>query len=304
MSLFVRCVIGLILLGVLFASGAGLMQAGLYGLSVFIVHPFALGALTCWVFRPARSRAAGWYGSFAVLFAALSLLPLRMEGAICIAISLPLTLPLGAMGGWYAHRAITDTTAARGGLAMLILIPAATLTYDTHARPPVYAVKTTTEIAASPDRVWQALTNLSQLPAPHEWYFRTGLAYPTGASIGGSGRGAIRYCEFSTGPVVEVIELWEAPHVLRFRVTEMPAPMREWNPFGEISPKHLHGYLISREGEFRLTPLPGNRTLLEGTSWYQHGLEPAQYWRLWTDAVFHRIHLRVFRQIRALAERS
>jgi hypothetical protein len=101
---------------------------------------------------------------------------------------------------------------------------------------------------------------------------------------------------------VESIEVWDAPHILRFRVTENPAPMREWSPYGEISPKHLHGYLMAHEGEFRLTSLPGNRTRLEGTSWYQHGLWPAQYWRLWSDAIIHRIHLRVFHEIKTLAE--
>jgi hypothetical protein len=304
MSLFVRCVIGLILLGVLFASGVGPMHVALYGFSVFVVHPFALGALTCWVFRPARSRTAGWSGCLAVLFAALLLLPLGIEGAICIAISLPLTWPFGGHGRVVRSRAAASKRAAHGGLAMLLLIPPSTLAYDTHARPSVYAVKTTIEIAASPEKVWQKLINLSQLPAPHEWYFHTGLAYPTCARIDGIGPGATRYCEFSTGPVVETIEVWDAPHILHFRVTETPRPMREWNSLGEISPKHLHGYMLSHEGEFHLTPLTGNRTLLEGTSWYQHGLWPAQYWRLWSDAVVHRIHLRVFQEIKRLSEHA
>ena len=102
--------------------------------------------------------------------------------------------------------------------------------------------------------------------------------------------------------MVEQIDVWDAPRLLRFRVTENPAPMREWTPYAEVSPRHLHGYLISREGEFRLTPLPGNRTLLEGTSWYQHGLQPAPYRRLWSDAIFHRVHQRVFADIKQMAE--
>jgi hypothetical protein len=143
---------------------------------------------------------------------------------------------------------------------------------------------------------------IPELPEPREWYFRAGLAYPRLARLQGGGVGAIRTCEFSTGRVVESVEVWDAPRVLRFRVLENPAPMREWTPYGEISPKHLHGYFISREGELRLTPLPGNRTLLEGTSWYRHGLKPASYWRWWSDAIVHRIHLRVFKQIKTLAE--
>jgi hypothetical protein len=300
----VRYLIGLLLLVALLASGVALMHTGIYGFTVFVVDPMLLGALACWTFPPETGFGAVSQGLCAVVAVAAVLFIAGKEGGACVAISLPLTVPLGCLGGWLAYRIMTSKTAARGGMAMILLLPPATLAYDTHAKPTIYAVKTTIEIAASPDQVWRRIINLSKLPEPQEWYWHTGLAYPTQARIEGVGPGATRYCEFSTGPIVESIEVWDAPRLLRFRVTENPAPMREWSPYGEISPKHLHGYLISREGEFRLTPLPGNRTLLEGTSSYQHGLWPAQYWRLWTDAVIHRVHLRVFRQIKALAERQ
>lgn len=301
MSLIARCLVGLLLLGVLFASGLGLLHAGVYGLTVFVIHPMLLGGLACWVFPP-KTGGAALRGFLAVLIASGLLFLAGIDGAACVALSLPLTLPLGCLGAWLVHWGASSPTATRGGLAMLLLLPPASLTWDTHAQPPTYEVRTAITIAASPERVWQGIVNLSRFPEPHQWYFRAGLAYPTEVRIEGAFAGATRTCEFSTGPVVETIEVWDAPRLLRFRVTENPAPMREWTPYGEIAPKHLRGYLISREGEFRLTPLPGNRTLVEGTSWYQHGLWPAQYWRFWSDAVFHRIHLRVFNQIKTLAE--
>jgi hypothetical protein len=48
--------------------------------------------------------------------------------------------------------------------------------------------------------------------------------------------------------------------------------------------------------------MANNRTLLEGTTWYRHGLWPAEYWRWWSDAIIHRIHMRVLTHIRTLAE--
>jgi hypothetical protein len=78
--------------------------------------------------------------------------------------------------------------------------------------------------------------------------------------------------------------------------------MQEWNPFAEIHPRHLDGFLVSRRGEFRLTPLAGGRTRLEGTTWYQHNMWPAWYWRIWSDSIIHRIHGRVLEHIKRSAE--
>ena len=166
----------------------------------------------------------------------------------------------------------------------------------------VFEVRSAVEIAASPERVWKHVVSFSDLPEPEEWYFRAGVAYPRRARIVGSGAGAVRYCEFSTGPFVEPIQVWDEPRLLQFNVTANPEPMHEWSPYAKVLPKHLHGYLISKRGQFRLTALANGHTLLEGTTWYQHGLWPATYWRWWSEAIIHRIHLRVLNHIRTLAE--
>jgi hypothetical protein len=186
----------------------------------------------------------------------------------------------------------------RGSLASLLLLVPGGLTFDTSATPPVFEVRTEIEIAAPPERIWPNVVAFSDLPEPREWLFRTGLAYPRRARMTGSGVGATRYCDFSTGSFVEPIEVWDEPRLLRFGVTASPPPMEEWSPYRHVAARHLQGYLVSKRGQFRLIALPGGRTRLEGTTWYQHGLWPAEYWRWWSDAVIHRIHLRVLRHIR------
>jgi hypothetical protein len=300
----VRYAIAFLLALVLFVSGMVALRTGIYGWTIFVVHPFLFGALARWTFPAKSGGGAIGRGACSVLVISGILFLAGVEGGGCLLVCLPLTIPFGAIGAYVVHAILSRTRSARRSVAMLLLIPPATLAYDTHAQPVTYAVTTSLEIAAPPQKVWEQIVHLESFPEPSEWYFHTGLAYPTRVRLDGEGPGAMRYCEFTTGAVVEAIEVWDAPHLLRFRVLQNPPPMREWTPYKEVDPKHLHGYLISREGEFRLTPLPGNRTRLEGTSWYQHCLWPAQYWRIWSDAVFHRIHLRVFHQIQALAERS
>ena len=298
-----RFSIAVLLLLALFGAGLGLLKAGVYGLTIFVVHPLLIGALASWAFQSESGGAAANHGMTGILIASALLFVTGKEGMVCVLMCLPLTLPLGALGGYFMFRCMRSRAAARGGMAMLLLLPPSSLTFDTHATPEVYTVRTAITIAAPPETVWRHMVAIPDIPSPREWYFRAGIAYPTQARLPGpGGLGAARTCDFSTGRVTEQIDAWIPGRLLRFRVLENPAPMREWSPWGDIQPKHLHGYFVSKEGEFRLTPLPGNRTLLEGTSWYQHGLWPAQYWRVWSDAVVHRIHLRVFRQIQALAE--
>ena len=96
--------------------------------------------------------------------------------------------------------------------------------------------------------------------------------------------------------------MWDEPRLLRFRVTKMPEPMQEWTFYKHVHPPHLDGYFQTTQGEFRLERLPGGRTRLHGTTWYRNDLWPAQYWKLWSDHLIHRIHLRVLKHVKQLAE--
>jgi hypothetical protein len=272
-----------------------------YGLTLFLVSPALLGGIISALLPPKDGVEAFGVGASAAVLGTIGLLLTGVEGAICSVMSLPLTIPAGGFGSWLVFRFQTVRTNPRG-IAMLLLVPGVTLGFDTTAQPPVYEVRSSIEIAASPEQVWPHVVAFAKMPEPSEWYFHTGLAYPTAARIEGSGLGARRYCDLSTGPVVESVEVWDEPRLLRFRVIDTPPPMREWSPYGEVQARHLHGYMISREGQFRLIALGPHRTRVEGTSWYQHGLWPAQYWRLWSDAIVHRIHIRVLEHIRTLAE--
>ncbi len=283
--------------------GIGLVRTGVYGWTLFVVFPVILGGLATWVFQPATETKSWCLGGITAGIASCLFLVVGLEGIVCVVMSLPLVVPEGMFGGWLTYR-MMHRRRAGGELALLLLLAPGTLIWDIKAPSPVYEVRTAITVAASPEQVWKHVVSFSELPDPPEWYFRDGIAYPIRARIDGSGPGAIRYCEFSTGPFVEPIQVWDQPHLLAFNVTQNPAPMNEWSPYGRIVTKHLHGYLVSKHGQFRLIPLSNGRTLLEGTTWYQHGLWPAQYWKLWSDAIIHRIHLRVLNHVRALAEQD
>jgi hypothetical protein len=167
----------------------------------------------------------------------------------------------------------------------------------------LHSVTTSVEIAANPGAVWQQVVTFSELPPAEEFVFRSGIAYPVRATITGRGVGAIRRCEFSTGPFVEPITVWDEPRRLAFDVIEQPHPMHELSPYRALHPPHLDGFFRSRRGEFLLTMLPNGHTRLDGTTWYAQKLWPDLYWRSWSDYLVQTIHERVLRHIRSEAER-
>jgi hypothetical protein len=79
--------------------------------------------------------------------------------------------------------------------------------------------------------------------------------------------------------------------------------MRELTLWNAIPPPHVDGFLVSRRGRFRLEPLEGGRTRLEGTTWYTHRVWPVTYWRPWSDWIIGRIHARVLDHIGTCATR-
>jgi Polyketide cyclase / dehydrase and lipid transport len=303
MRLSPRLAVGGVTGAALVCLAVAMTRTGTYGLTLFVVLPVMVGALGAWVMNPQSAEKAVGYGVAANAIASLGFFAFGIEGAICIAMAIPLAYPLGALGGWLVYM-VTHKCALKSGTAMMMLLPLSlgTLGFDVTAKPHVFEVKSSIEIAAPPERVWKNVVSFSELPPPSEWYFKSGVAYPMRAEIVGTGPGAVRYCEFSTGPFVEPIEVWDEPRLLRFSVAQNPAPLDEWSPYAKIMPRHLHGYLVSKQGQFLLTPLPNGHTLLEGTTWYQHGLWPEAYWTLWSQAIIHRIHMRVLTHIKELSE--
>jgi uncharacterized membrane protein YhaH (DUF805 family) len=282
-----------------------------YGWSLFVGLPFVLPMISVLIYGYGREITQRDCANLALLWllvAIVLLVSTAFEGLICIVMMLPLAVPvvvLGALVGYFILEIGPDPPRHLDKLVIVLLALLPLMVGAEHValpRPLLFTCETSVVVDAPPESVWRHVVSFSDLDPPNDWLFHTGLAYPIRARIEGTGVGAIRRCEFSTGSFVEPIEIWDEPRLLRFSVTSNPAPMQEWNPLFEINPPHLDGFLVSKQGQFLLTPLPGGKTLLKGSTLYQHGLWPASYWRLWSDPIIHRIHDRVLRHVKTLAE--
>lgn len=278
-----------------------------YGLACFLVLPTVIGFLPGYfysLFRRPTSRLIYWLGYFTLGTAMLSFFIIGLEGLICIFIAGPLLLPGTAFGSYLLTVYLKRWPSRSMKVVLLALACAPATAFVEKALPLIIEpVTTAIEINAPPAAVWRHINHTPQLPPADELAFRAGIAYPVKISTQGQGVGATRYCQFSTGTFVEPITAWEEGRLLEFEVAQQPAPMTELS-YLEIDPPHLHNYFVARRGRFKLTPLPGGRTLLEGTSWYSYDIRPFGYWRIWSQYLIHLVHNRVLQQIKANAEEA
>jgi hypothetical protein len=283
-----------------------------YGWGVFVGVPFAIGLMSAVLYaaRSPRGRAdCIGVGCLSLTVYGVALLMIAFEGAGCLIMAAPIAYPIAmigaAVGASLGSRPTRLRDAGQVVGSMLLFLPMFIGAEKLAApKPSTYAVTTSVDVDAPPSRVWANVIGFGEIPAPGDWIFRSGIAYPVRAEISGRGAGAVRRCVFSTGAFVEPISVWDEPRLLKFIVTSNPPPMTEWSPWGDIHPPHLNGFLVSSGGQFKLVPLPDGRTRLEGTTWYRHHMWPAPYWRLWSDFIIHRIHLRVLNHVKMLSERA
>ena len=277
-----------------------------YGTALFLGVPFLMGAVTGYLYNlPKERTVAATLGMIviALLIGFLALMAFALEGAVCLVMAYPIVLAAAAPGSIFGRSLARMSVAPDRSLGLVVLtLPLGALGQQYQAQPMEREVMTSIVIDAHRETVWENVIAFSDLPPPKGWLLQTGIAYPLRARIEGSGVGAVRHCEFTTGSFVEPITCWDAPARLSFDVTEQPDPMEEWSFYAHVNAPHLEDSFRSVRGEFRLTALPDGRTRLEGSTWYVVEMGPLHYWKLWGDVIVTRIHSRVLQHIKALSE--
>lgn len=278
-----------------------------YAIGLFIWLPFVLGATSTLLYgynNIATRRKLFSISLRTLLVFCLGLLMFAWEGIICLIMAFPIGLFFTWFGHWVAYNLLQSKIGNKSGTIIILFLSVPSLMAFENAHDDtedLRSVTTSIEISASPEQVWKNVIAFPQLKSPTEFIFKAGIAYPINATINGYGVGAIRYCNFSTGSFVEPITVWDEPRLLKFSVNEQPEPMKELS-FYDIHPNHLHGYWVSKQGQFKLTQLPNGHTLLEGTTWYVNKIKPNIYWTIWSDYIVHKIHNRVLEHIKTESE--
>ncbi|HEY2941515.1 MAG TPA: SRPBCC family protein, partial [Vicinamibacteria bacterium] len=212
-----------VLLGVSITSLLALLSVQLlkqYSATLFLATPLIVGACCGIVLNYRRPQPIG--PTIGVALAAMvitggAFLLFALEGIVCLAMAAPIALPM-AVAGALLGRAMAGSMPGRPAQAplMVVALPVLLLAETGNRAPSVASVTTTIEIDAPPERVWPHVVGFEEIRAPRSWIFRAGIACPMRARIDGRGVGAVRHCEFTTGPFVEPITVWDEPRRLAF----------------------------------------------------------------------------------------
>ena len=181
--------------------GAQLLM--IYGWGLFVGLPFTMGFAAALIYGVRQPRSIGGCVGVACLSVTLlgaALLGLAIEGVFCLLMAMPIALALAVIGGSFGYlvqrrRWLHEAPAFLS--VLLVLAPG--IQWIEHAAAltaPVYAVRSSIDIQASPERVWKRVVAFAEIPPPREWMFRAGIAYPIRAEIFGTGPGAERHCVF------------------------------------------------------------------------------------------------------------
>ena len=291
----------------MFTVVLGILVLKSYGAAVFLGAPFVAGMISALVanrIAPRSRRQTVWIGLAALAAIGGAIIFFAIEGAVCLVMAFPVAAPIAIMGSLtgqlLAHR---EQPPSLGHLTLILM--AVPLGAGIEAAMPASAARTvltSVEIDAPASTVWQHVVSFREIQRPPAWYFRFGLAYPLHARIDGTGVGAVRHCEFTTGAFVEPITVWDEPRTLAFDVIRQPPPLREWSPYSRVYAPHLDGFFRTSRGEFRLIALSPSRTRLEGRTWYFLDMRPSIYWNVLADTILHAIHERVLEHVKEEAE--
>jgi hypothetical protein len=279
-----------------------------YAWGLFIWLPLVMGATSTMIYGYKNTNDRSKLFNISILTLIIfcfGLLFFAWEGIICLVMALPLGLFFTWIGHLVGHAIVKyRLNATPIGIILFFVSVPCLMSFENTGKnkEELRSVTTSIEIRASPEQVWKNVISFPQLKEPTEFIFKTGIAYPINATIDGKGVGAIRHCNFSTGSFVEPITVWNEPGLLRFSVSDQPDPMKEMSPYN-IHPNHLHGYWVSKQGQFKLISLANGHTLLEGTTWYVNNIRPGFYWTIWSDYIVHKIHQRVLEHIKMQSEK-
>lgn len=281
---------------------------GLFGvmtLSFLFLVPLVIGYLTVrphpnpsWAYR----LLAPWLPT---VLSVVVCVVVGWEGAICIAMGLPILLIFSSLGG-----VLGAIVPARGlaGTASAMLLPFLLAPLEQQIPRPdaLHEVHTSILIDATPAAVWAEIVQVPPI-RPEEQkpalFTRLGFPRPVSATLSRPGVGAVRHARFERGVLfLETVTDWIPERRLRFTI----AAQTDSIPASTLDEHVTIGgpYFDVLSGRYDIRPAPDGGVILDLTSELRVSTHFNLYAAPWADAIMRSIQENILEIIRTRAERS
>lgn len=258
-------------------------------MAFLVIVPLVVGALAVW-FSPADKRTS-WNSAFLMPMAAVGLGALiagvlAIEAAICIAMALPILIPMGVIGGLIMclilrRRADKNNSAILGAL---ILLPFLTAPIEAQfaVQSSTAVVESQIEINADAATVWQQIIRVAPI-ADSERNFSpvfdwVGAPKPLEATLDREGIGGVRTGKFEHGlRFIETIGDWQPNQRIEWSIQPDTSAVDE-GPWGEIGGRFFDVSAAS----YWIEPIAEGRVILHLNSTHRLTTRFNSYGLLWT----------------------
>jgi uncharacterized protein YndB with AHSA1/START domain len=299
----------LIISGPKWANSNAPDSASVMTIAFLVLGPIVIGFLTI-RHTEAHQPSPVWiwivlpWASVTLMMAVTALF--AIEGAICIAMALPIALVCASLGGVAAGIIARRRRIHRIPTLCLAVLPFLLAPAEATRNAPIQTRTVASEIRihASPQTVWQ---NIERVPAisPAElrptWTHRLGFPRPIEATLSYEGVGGVRHATFERGlTFIETVTAWEPEHRLAFSIKADTAniPSTTLDQHVTIGGR----YFDVLDGEYRIEPLPNGDILLHLTSQQRLTTDFNGYAGLWTDAVMQNLQTSILQVIQHRCE--
>lgn len=263
-----------LLLRVLVTAVPGLTN-GAMSVAFLLGTPFAVGAITVYGWCDEKSGFLEWIvrPAVSIVLMLLGCAVTLLEGSICLVMMAPLFLALGSAGGVFMGLLRTLWGWRRSQLGAVAVLPFLLALGDEHIalHERQQELRQSVEVQAPPAVVWQQILNARSIrpdELPFSWTHLIGVPKPLEGVNVQTAAGEVRFSK------------WERGVAFRGRVTDRQEHVAiRWHyefdphsfPEGSMDDHVAIGgrYFDLHDTTFHLTPLAGNRTLLEIVAHYR-----------------------------------
>jgi hypothetical protein len=279
-------------------------------LSFLVFGPIAVGYITVSAAEAAGART--WLTrSFlpwpSIVASVLIAYLVNLEGLICVAFALPITLVFSSIGGIAAGiMARVNGRLRRAPMACILVLPLISPPLESGLASPtqIRNVETTVVIHATPAVVWQHIERVAPI-APSElrptWTHSIGFPRPIQATLSYEGVGGVRHATFEHGLLfIETITDWEPNHLLSFSIA---ADTKDIPPTTLDEHVRIGGpYFDVLRGEYRIEPRSDGTVTLHLSSQERLSTNFNDYAGLWSDAVMKSLQNSILAVVKARCE--